>query len=121
MRNRGPRLPPRTAGVRVRESKADAPTELPPFEVIEQRSPGGILLICDHATNRIPPAYGDLGVAPEALTSHVAWDIGAGDLTRRLAALLGAEAALRRDLAIGDRLQPAARPRDIGPRTLSRL
>lgn len=75
-------------------SQADAPAELPPFEFVEQRSPDGILLICDHASQRILPAYGDLGVDPEALKSHVAWDIGAGDLTRRLAALLGAGAVL---------------------------
>lgn len=68
--------------------------ELPPFERIHQHSPEGILLICDHASDRIPAAYGDLGCSPEARRSHVAWDIGAGELTHRLAALLGAGAVL---------------------------
>ena len=35
-----------------------------------------ILLVCDHASNAVPPGL-DPGVPPEAMRDHVAWDIGA--------------------------------------------
>ena len=61
-------------------------------EVIE----GGmqdVLFLCDHASNAVPDGI-DLGIAPELLDLHIAVDIGAGDLTRSLAAALGAPAIL---------------------------
>jgi predicted N-formylglutamate amidohydrolase len=42
----------------------------------------------------LPPAYGDLGLKRESLRRHIAYDIGAEQVTRRLAALTGAPAAL---------------------------
>jgi predicted N-formylglutamate amidohydrolase len=64
----------------------------PPAEIIEgnQRD---ILLLCDHASNAVPPDM-DLGIAPELLDLHIAVDIGAAPLTRSLAAALGAPAIL---------------------------
>ena len=53
-----------------------------------------IFLICDHASNRIPPEYGDLGLAPEQRDDHIAWDIGAAEVTRVLSATIGAPAVL---------------------------
>jgi predicted N-formylglutamate amidohydrolase len=52
------------------------------------RSP--VVLICEHASNHIPARYGALGLAPADLLRHIAWDIGAADLARRLSALLDA-------------------------------
>jgi predicted N-formylglutamate amidohydrolase len=52
-----------------------------------------ILLLCDHASNAVPPDV-DLGIAPELLDLHIAVDIGAGPLTRSLAARLDAPAIL---------------------------
>ena len=49
-----------------------------------------IVLACEHASRTIPPELGGLGVAPEARASHIAWDIGAAALARRLSALLDA-------------------------------
>ncbi|WP_010164086.1 N-formylglutamate amidohydrolase [Sphingomonas sp. PAMC 26617] len=54
---------------------------------------GGILLICDHASNAVPPGI-DLGVAPALLDKHIGVDIGAAPLTEALAATLGAPAVL---------------------------
>jgi predicted N-formylglutamate amidohydrolase len=51
-----------------------------------------ILLLCDHAGNRIPSTVGDLGVSQANLSRHIGWDIGAAAVTRRLAARLGATA-----------------------------
>lgn len=52
-----------------------------------------LLLVCDHASNEVPPGL-DLGVPPALMEDHVALDIGAGPLTRALAARLGAPALL---------------------------
>ena len=55
---------------------------------------GGLLLLCDHASPALPPEYGDLGLPPAAFGRHIAYDIGAAGITRRLAAALGAPAVL---------------------------
>lgn len=65
-----------------------------PFERIEGALDGGALVICDHAVNAFPPGYGALGLPREALDRHIAYDIGAAQLARRLAARLGAPAIL---------------------------
>lgn len=54
---------------------------------------GGILLICDHASNAVPRGI-NLGIDPALLDKHIAIDIGAEPLTRTLAAQLGAPAIL---------------------------
>ena len=54
----------------------------------------GAIVICDHASNRLPAAYGDLGLSAKALERHIAYDIGAARVARRLAGLLGAPAVL---------------------------
>ena len=53
-----------------------------------------VLLTCDHASNAIPRALGDLGLPPAARRQHVAWDIGAAAVTRLLAEALDAPALL---------------------------
>ncbi len=67
-----------------------------PVERIEGRADAGVLLLCDHASNALPQSYGTLGMAPADLGAHIGYDIGAADLTRRLAARLGAPALLTR-------------------------
>ena len=54
---------------------------------------GPILLICDHASNAVPPDI-DLGIPDRLYGNHIAVDIGAAAITRALAALLGAPAVL---------------------------
>ena len=55
--------------------------------------PAGVLL-CDHASNRVPPevAGGDLGLPPEDMARHIAYDVGAAGVTRVMAAALEAPA-----------------------------
>lgn len=65
-----------------------------PFERIDGDSTCGAVVICDHASNAFPPGYGALGLPAEALERHIAYDIGAAWLTRRLAWRLGAPAVL---------------------------
>jgi predicted N-formylglutamate amidohydrolase len=52
------------------------------------------LFLCDHAGNALPPAYGALGLAPELFRTHIAYDIGAAEVTRALAAAFRAPAVL---------------------------
>jgi len=54
---------------------------------------GGIsplLLVADHAGNRIPRALGDLGVSDAERARHIGWDIGIAGVSRRLADALDA-------------------------------
>lgn len=55
-----------------------------------------VLFVCDHASNRLPESYGTLGLAPELLETHIAYDIGAGAVARVLAEEFGATAILAR-------------------------
>lgn len=54
----------------------------------------GLLLICDHASNQVPNDLNNLGLDSLALNQHIAIDVGAAPLTRRLAQDLGAPAVL---------------------------
>lgn len=44
-----------------------------------------VLIVGDHASNRIPPGI-DLGISPDLLDTHIAWDIGVADLAQALKA-----------------------------------
>ncbi len=58
--------------------------------------PSRWLVTCDHATNRVPDWVngGDLGIGADDMARHIAFDVGAAGLTRRLARLLDAPAVL---------------------------
>ncbi len=43
------------------------------------------LVLCDHASNRVPAELRDLGLSAYELGRHIAWDIGAADVAQRLA------------------------------------
>ncbi len=66
----------------------------PPFHLINDEGLSPCLLVCDHASNRIPRRLGTLGLEPARLEEHIAWDIGAAAMTRRLAEQLDAPAVL---------------------------
>jgi len=56
----------------------------------------GVILLCDHAENALPEEYGTLGLAPSEFERHIAYDIGVREVTKRLAATLGAPAVMTR-------------------------
>lgn len=64
------------------------------FEVVNGEVDCRLLITCDHASRHIPTEYAALGVEESLLHRHIAWDIGAGDVSRRLAALLDCPAIL---------------------------
>lgn len=54
----------------------------------------GALVLCDHASNAIPEELNGLGLPKAQLERHIAYDIGAAWVSRRLAARLGCPALL---------------------------
>ena len=65
-----------------------------PPEYVTGDLKSGLLLLCDHARNTVPPGYGNLGVAPEQFERHIGYDIGARSVTLELARRLGTPACL---------------------------
>lgn len=65
-------------------------TETFPPVVENEAATGRIVLICEHASNAIPPRWGDLGLDAATRRAHIAWDPGALDLARGLSARLDA-------------------------------
>ena len=60
---------------------------------VHDENPDGaspFVIVCDHASHRMPPGCGTLGLPPEALLAHIAWDPGALPVARRLAGRLDA-------------------------------
>ena len=64
------------------------------FERLDGDLEGGLVILVDHASNRIPPEYADLGLPPSELERHIAYDIGAAPLGRVLAERFRAPALL---------------------------
>lgn len=64
------------------------------IERVNENGCSPFVLLCEHAANYIPHEYGALGLSPQDLQRHIAWDIGAADLARQLARMLDAPAFL---------------------------
>jgi len=66
-------------------------------EVVETFNPRGkapVLILSDHSGCRIPGDLNSLGLPEEECRRHIGWDIGATDMTKRLAEKLDAVAVL---------------------------
>ncbi|MFU1479310.1 N-formylglutamate amidohydrolase [Roseovarius sp. C7] len=46
-------------------------------ELINPRGQGAVVILCEHASNRFPADFGDLGLSDADQKSHAAWDPGA--------------------------------------------
>ncbi len=68
--------------------------EPPPYETFNPEGTAPILLICDHASRRVPRRLHDLGLDERELSRHIGWDVGAADVTRHMALQMGAPALL---------------------------
>ncbi len=66
------------------------------FEQIHGNTSKGLVLLADHATNKLPDHYKNLGLPQKAFERHIAYDIGVESLTRKLAGILNAPAVLCR-------------------------
>lgn len=59
------------------------------------RGASDFVLVCDHASRLIPQSLDTLGLDAVQLSSHVAWDIGAANVARRLSHMLDATVVLQ--------------------------
>ncbi|RMH47809.1 MAG: N-formylglutamate amidohydrolase [Alphaproteobacteria bacterium] len=66
------------------------PDEGQAFDVANGDATGQFVIVCEHASNRMPRRLGTLGLEPSALEAHVAWDPGALALADVLAERLRA-------------------------------
>lgn len=71
-----------------------ADDEPPAYELVNAEGRSRVVFVCDHASPAIPRRLGALGLAPKDLRRHVAWDIGAAEVARRLSRRLDAPLAL---------------------------
>lgn len=81
-------------GTRAENAKILGADDPQPVTVLDAVGEVSVLLICDHASNRVPRRLRDLGLSADVLDRHIAWDVGAAALTRELAGRLGAPAVL---------------------------
>jgi predicted N-formylglutamate amidohydrolase len=73
--------------------EADARHEasvVPPVLVCNGDGRSPFVLACEHASNRFPERFGDLGLTPHQRLMHIAWDPGAYAVALRLSDLLDA-------------------------------
>jgi predicted N-formylglutamate amidohydrolase len=70
------------------------PGEPPAVEIVNGEGCSRSVLLCDHASRRIPHRLGTLGLDPAQLSDHIAWDPGAAEVARRLSAHLDAPLVL---------------------------
>ncbi len=69
-----------------------APSVTDSYEILPGRLDAGLLMICDHAVNALPPGYGTLGLPAEEFQRHIAYDVGAFGVAKRLSKALRAPA-----------------------------
>jgi predicted N-formylglutamate amidohydrolase len=67
-----------------------------PAIVVNEAGKSPYVLVCEHAGKRIPKKLGTLGLAAADLERHIAWDIGAEQVSRLLSRLLDATLVLQR-------------------------
>ncbi len=67
-----------------------------PFHIEGAERHSRWVITCDHASNRVPEDVcgGDLGLPPEDMERHIAYDVGAAGVARALAAALEAPVIL---------------------------
>lgn len=83
-----------TASPEAFPSSRSDPGDPPPYYLLNADGSAPLILVCDHASNAIPRHMNDLGLGHQELARHIAWDIGAAEVTRRLADRFDAPAVL---------------------------
>ena len=70
------------------------PGDPPPVSVINENGASPVVLVCDHASNAVPKSLDGLGLETHVFDHHIAWDRGAGAVTRILSDRFDARAIL---------------------------
>jgi predicted N-formylglutamate amidohydrolase len=82
------------SGTRVSAVPLLGSDEPPPVELVNANGRSSAVLVCDHASSRVPRQLGSLGLDAVRLADHIGWDPGAAEVARRLSALLDAPLVL---------------------------
>lgn len=61
-----------------------------PLETFNEDTASDYFIICEHAGRRIPESLGTMGLSENDLSRHIAWDIGALSVAKKLSDLLDA-------------------------------
>ena len=78
-----------------KDSNAFLETNEPPaIETFNQDGSCALLIVCDHASKLVPRKLKNLGLNKTQCKGHIAYDIGAAEVTRLLAQRLNAQAIL---------------------------
>lgn len=72
-----------------------SPSERDPVEVVRPAGESPVFLLCEHAGRAVPAQLEGLGLSPDEMDRHIAWDIGAAATARHLSALLDAPLVLQ--------------------------
>lgn len=68
--------------------------EPPAVEIVNAGGASSVVLVCDHASNRVPERLANLGLDADQLADHIGWDPGAAAVARGLSARLDAALVL---------------------------
>jgi predicted N-formylglutamate amidohydrolase len=77
-------------GKQVSVSSLLDPAEEAPVAIRRPDGASDVLLVCEHASRRLPRSLGTLGLDHATLESHIAWDIGGLAVAERLSDALDA-------------------------------
>ncbi|MCL7999723.1 N-formylglutamate amidohydrolase [Brucella sp. 21LCYQ03] len=67
-----------------------------PLEVVGEHHRGHFFLTCEHAGRAIPSCLGDLDIDRQEMDRHIAYDVGAEAVSRKLSDMLGAPLYIQR-------------------------
>ncbi len=90
------------------------------LDIVTPRGTGAGLILCDHASNRVPAVFKNLGLPKAELERHIAYDIGTDAVGRRLSRALKMPAVLARYSRLVVDLNRAHRHRECIPSTSDR-
>lgn len=89
---RKPAAKPAPAAPRKLPARLLGRGEPAPYRIENPRGKAPILIVCDHASNRVPAALDNVGLSRAELAKHIAWDPGTEDIGRYMSEKLDATA-----------------------------
>ena len=61
-----------------------------PYKIFKSNGTNRVIILCDHASNYIPPKYKNLGLENNQIQKHIGWDIGAANVAKKISKSLDA-------------------------------
>lgn len=86
------RVPVRVTLGKARAARLLSAAEPRPVRVENAKGKGRCVIVCDHASNRVPKSLDGLGLKKADLQKHIAWDPGTEDIGRHVSKALDAPA-----------------------------